>query len=371
MHELVAAALEHQDFKRAAQLIKKWRKVSPKDPLTLLYIAKLQEETLQFDAAEKTYLKFLKLVNSPKLMGQAREGLRRVQKAREASREQALEESKALLGSDEPGLLLLEPPADRQQAAQGLAKILKIDPYTARLQLPSQGMRLQRIGPIGELQYFGESLQKVGLPTYWARVDAVKQIQTFQIKHFKALTPQATVVCQSSQGQLGTIQFDWSEITQRIGGQLPIFEQVADIGPWGKPMRKEQTQDYAQLLDLHLHDRKIVLRLCDRTYEFQKSVALMPNSPSDLIQRTTRIRWNALLQHIHSAVTGPLDSDFKHFGQGALEFIDLLPYIHPHLEIDRRAPSNWDPAFHLYSALRFLKGQAAESENSSGQTGLN
>ncbi|MEM8805284.1 MAG: tetratricopeptide repeat protein [Cyanobacteria bacterium P01_G01_bin.38] len=359
MHELVAAAIEHEDYQRAAQLIKKWRKVSPKDPLTLLYIAKLQEGTLQFDAAEQTYLKFLKLVNNPKLMGQAREGLRRVQKAREASREQALEESKALLGSDEPGVLLFEPPADRQRAAQSVAEILKIDPYTARLQLPSQGgMRLQRIGPIGELQYFGEALQKVGMPTYWARVDAVKQVQTFQIKHFKAVTPKATVVCQSSQGQLGAIQFDWSEVTQRVSGQLPIFEQVADIGPWGKPMRKEQTQDYAQVFDLHLHGREIVLRLCDRTYEFQKSVALMPERPNDLIQRTTRIRWNALLQHIHSVVTSPLDSDFKHFGQGALEFIDLLPYINPHLEIDRRAPSNWDPAFHLYSVLRFLKASS-------------
>ncbi|NEP20073.1 MAG: tetratricopeptide repeat protein [Leptolyngbya sp. SIO4C1] len=353
MQDLVASALQHQDFQRAAQLLKKWKKASPKDPLMLLYAAKLQESTLQFDAAERTYLKFLKLVNSPKLMGQARDGLRRVQQQRAALRQQDLEEAKAVLGSEEPGVLLLAPPRDRKAAAQGLAQVMQTDPYTASLQIPSRGLRLQRIGPVGELQYYGKSLQQA-LPTYWTTIEAVKAVKTFQAKFFEALRPQPRVVCQNAAGQLGQIQFDWSEVTQRVSAQLPIFEQVADIGAWGKRLRKEQTQDYAQVLDLHLHGRQIILRLCDRTYEFTKSAPLLPDSPESQLQRTTRIRWNALLQQIEAASQSPLLSDFTSFGQGALEFIDLLPYVNPHLDIDRRAPSNWDQAFHLYSALVFL-----------------
>lgn len=353
MYELVVAAIESKDYRRAAQLLKQWQKAAPKDPLMLLQIAKLQTETLQFDAAEKTYLKFLKRVNNPKLMGQARTGLKQVQQRRAAARQQALEEATAVLGSEEPGLLVIEPPADRPQAAQGLAEVLKIDAYTARMQLPSQGLRLQRIGPVGELKFYGESLQAVGIPAFWANVEQIKTLQTFRVNHFRQLQPTPTVVCTSPGGQLGAIEFSWSEVTQRVVGQLPIFEQVADLGPWGKAKRREQTQDYVQVLDLHLHQRQLILRVCDRTYEFTKSAALLPDQP--IQQTTTRLQWNALLTHIQKYVTSLAFSDFTSFGRGALEFIDLLPYINAHLDIDRRAPTNWDPAFHLYSALLFLK----------------
>ena len=125
MHQLVTAALDAQDYHRAKQLIKQWRQASPKDPWMLLSIGRLQEGTLQWDAAEKTYLAFLKRVNNPKLMGQARAGLKRVQQAREASRQAAMDEAKAVLGSDTPGILVIMPPQDPQRAAMELAKILR------------------------------------------------------------------------------------------------------------------------------------------------------------------------------------------------------------------------------------------------------
>ncbi|MEO1591271.1 MAG: tetratricopeptide repeat protein [Cyanobacteria bacterium J06632_22] len=359
MYELVAAAISNQDYRRAAQLIKQWQKSAPKDPLMLLQIAKLQTETLQFDAAEKTYLKFLKRVNSPKLMGQARRGLKQVQQRRAAAQQQALQEATAVLGSDEPGVLILEPPADRQAAAQGLSQVLKIDPYTARMQLPSQGPRLQRIGPVGELGFYGKALQDVDIPTFWTTIERVKALQTFRVQHFTHLQPNPAVVCTSPNGQLGAIEFDWSEVTQRVLGQLPVFEQVADLGPWGKPKRRETTQDYVQVIDLQLHQRGIVLRVCDRTYGFTKGISPLPQSA--LRQSTTRIQWNALLQTISQSVSPqhPCLNHFSNFGSGALEFIDLLPYINPYIDIDRRAPSNWDAAFHLYSAVMFLKRSLA------------
>ncbi|MEM6255181.1 MAG: tetratricopeptide repeat protein [Cyanobacteria bacterium P01_D01_bin.156] len=350
MHQLVTAALNAQDYHRAKQLLKQWRKASPKDPLMLLSIGRLQEGTLQWDAAEKTYLTFLKRVNNPKLMGQARAGLKRVQQAREASRQADLDEATAVLGSEEPGVLVIMPPQDLQKAAMGLAEILRIDPYMARLQLPKQGLRLQRTGPIGEMKYYGEALRPAGVPSIWATIDELTTVQIFSIKHFRSLAPQPIVVCQSPTGQTGSIQFDWSEVSQIIRAQLPVFEEVNDKTAWGKTKRKELVQDYAQVIDLHIHGRKIILRVCDRSYEFRHSAALVPDQTN---LTSTRIRWNGLMDHVNRVTDCPVHEEFTNFGRGALEMMPLLPHIKVHLDLDRRKPSDWDTAFEIYTNLLF------------------
>jgi hypothetical protein len=362
MYELITAAINQQDYRQAAKLIQQWQKTAPKDPMLLLSVAKLQEASLQWDDAEKTYLKFLKQVNNPKLMSQARDGLKRIQQGREASRQAALDQANASSDSQETGLLLLEPPqsSDRVKSAQALAEIFQIDPYVARMQLPARGLRLQRLGSMGELQFYGDALRQKDIPAFWVKFNDIKAVQTFRIQYFEQLQPFPVVVCQNPSGQLGKIQFEWSEVTQQVLGQLPIFEEVADIGPWGKPFRKEQTQDYVQIRDLHLHKRQIILRICDRTYQFAQSVALLyqpTNGHRHVRPLSTREQWNSLLSHFETAPGGTKYNDFTAFGQGALEFIDLLPYLNPQLDIDRRRPSHWDSAFHLYSALLFLKSQ--------------
>ncbi len=356
MHHLVAAALAERNYRRAARLIKQWQQTSPKDPLLLWAVGQLQEAKQQWDAAEKTYLRLLKRVNSPKLMGQARSALKRIQQVREASRQEALSEARAVLGSDAPGVLAIGSPDQPQRAAQGLAEVLRIDPYMARLQLPQRGLRLQRVGAIGEMQYYGEALEAIEIPAIWLTVENIKALQVFQVKHFRALSPQPMVVCQSPQGQLGSIQFDWSEVSQIVCGQLPIFEQVTEKGPWGKPKSKELVQDYAQVIDLQLHGRGIVLRSCDRSYEFAKSVPLVPNQTH---LTSTRIRWNSLLQRISGSTATTTQNGFTSFGQGALEMISLLPYIPSYLDLDRQAPSDWDAAFQIYSSLVFYQGRKA------------
>ena len=174
------------------------------------------------------------------------------------------------------GVLVLEPVASEIKtiAAQKFAQIMQVDPYTARLQLPSRGWRLYRTGAIGELRFLGQSLRSAGIPCYWATLADIEKIRVFQVNYFQSASPQATVVCQNKEGQIGSLTFNWSEVTQRVVGLLPVFEQVVDLDVRGKLQRKTQTQDYVHFCDLHLPGRLCILRLNDNGYKFQQGIAI-------------------------------------------------------------------------------------------------
>ncbi|MGB3295168.1 MAG: hypothetical protein WBB01_19465 [Phormidesmis sp.] len=351
MEAQVAAALEVSDYQQVTRLLKQWQATDPSNPLLRLYAALLQERTNRLEAAEANYLKLLKQSSSNKMMSQARAGLERIQQRQKAQKAEALEQARKISGGDEGAILAVAAPseADRQEAIAGLAQVFNLDPYTARLKLPPSGFRLYRTGPWGEVSYYARSLKQAHIPTLTAKVSEIKALQTFQVCYFKAFTPQPTVLCKNAAGQLGTISFDWVEVSQRVSGQLPIFEQVIDLGPWGKTVHKEKVQDYAQVEDFHLAGRQIVLRLCDRLYQYQKGISLSQGN-----ELNSRIQWNQLLSQLNRSINAPHHNDFTRFGKSALEFINLLPPIYPNLDIDRRAPSHWDQAFHLYSSLCYL-----------------
>ncbi|WP_121971626.1 tetratricopeptide repeat protein [Leptolyngbya sp. BC1307] len=351
MEAQVAAALEVGDYQQVTRLLKQWQSSDPTNPTLRLYAALLQEQTNRLEAAEKSYLKLLKHSPSGKIMSQARAGLGRIQQRQKVQKAEALAQAKRVTGGDELAILAVAAPApaERSQAIAGLAQIFNLDLYTAQLKLPPSGFRLYRIGPWGEVSYYAKTLKQAHTPALTAKVSDIKALQTFQICYFKAFTPQPTVVCKNAAGQLGTIGFDWAEVSQRVDGQLPIFEQVVDLGPWGKTVHKEKVQDYAQVVDFHLAGRQIVLRACDRLYQYQKGIALSEHN-----ELNSRIQWNQLLAQIDSSTPAPHPNDFTRFGESALEFISLLPPIYSNLDIDRRAPSHWDQAFHLYSSLFYF-----------------
>ena len=353
MEAQIVAALDICDYKQVTRLLKQWQASEPTNPLLRLYAAQLQEKTNRLEAAEKNYLKLLKQAPSSKVMGQARAGLQRVQKRQAAQNALDLEKARTIEGGNESAILAIAAPAEqnRQQAIQGIAKVFNLDAYTARQKVPSSGFRLHRASTWGEINYYQTILSKENVPTLSAKISSIKSLQTFQISYFEALFPQPTVVCKSSDGQLGKIAFDWSEISQRVVGQLPIYEQVIDLGPWGRTEHKEKVQDYAQVVDLHLPQRQIILRLCDRLYCYRQSTSL-----SEQPEINSRILWNQLLKRLSSATKSLQHNDFTRFGKGALEFVNLLPNIEPNLDIDRRAPSHWDVVFHLYSSLCYLNG---------------
>jgi hypothetical protein len=242
-------------------------------------------------------------------------------------------------------------------AAQKLAQIMQLDAYTARLQLPSRGWRLYRAGAIGELRFLGENLRESGVPCFWATLAEIQKIQVFQVSYFQQ-SDQATVICQNEQGETGSLTFNWTEVTQRVTGLLPIFEEVVDLDHRGKLQRKTQTQDYVQFCDLHLPGKRCILRLHDRSYQFPQSFVAAPQQSQLNNQTTIRINWNSLVDFLNQQLSpAAIWSDFTPFAETVLDHKELLSRIKSHIHLFRRAETSWDPAFHLYSGLAFTRGQ--------------
>ena len=358
MLEQVAAAFDHKDYPAAAELLKQLLQESPQNPWVQFYIGRLDEVSGNLEAAETVYRQLLRGTVNAKIMTQARQGLQRVEAIAQEQRKRAIAEATADPSNTQIGVLVLEPVASeiKTVAAQKFAQIMQIDPYTARLQLPSRGWRLYRTGAIGELGFLGQSLRSAGVPCFWATLADIEKIRVFQVHYFQSTFPQATVVCQNEQGKLGSLTFNWSEVTQRVAGLLPIFEQVVDLDVRGKLQRKTQTQDYAQFCDLHLPERLSILRLHDNSYQFQQGIEIALRQSQTNSQTTTRINWNSLLSFLNQQLTGAsVWSDFLPFAQTVLDQTEMLGRIQSHIHLFRRAETSWDPAFHLYSALVFVR----------------
>lgn len=284
----------------------------------------------------------------------ARQGLRRLQEIEQEERQRAISQATTQASDIEFGVLILEPLSTeiKTEASQKFAQIMQLDPYTARLILPSRGWRLYRTGQVGELKFYGEQLQQAGIPCFWATISQIQQIQVYQVKHFRESAPQATIVCHNEANQLGSLAFDWSEVTARVVGLLPIFEEVVDRDIRGKLERKTQTQDYAQFCDLHLPGRRCILRLYDYGYEFQQGLEIIPQAS----QNTIRINWNSLLSWIDQQLPQvKIWSDFTSFADTTLDQTEMLSHIKSHINLFRREETNWDSVFHLYSGLVFVK----------------
>ncbi|WP_413166902.1 tetratricopeptide repeat protein [Capilliphycus salinus ALCB114379] len=368
--EQVAAALENQDYKTAAKLLKQLQKQSPENPWVLFYIGRWYEGTDKLQSAEKIYRKLLRNATNPKVIDLARKGLQRLETLEQNRRQAAINQAKTDPRNSETGVLILEPilPEHKQTAAQHLAKLLNTDPYTARMQLQSRGWRLYRTGEMAELQVYGQEMQNAGIPVFWVSLSDIERIHVFRVLYFQSISPQPVVVCQNQNNQLGSLSFDWSEVTQRVEGLLPLFMEAMDYDPRRRRTdrfrHKEMTQDYAQVYDLHLGDRQSILRFCDQTYDFQQGISFNPTTSNPSAkgaypaENTTRLNWNRLLERFnHSLANIPLWSDFTPFAETAIDYTQLLSRLNSHLDIDRKSETPWDPAFHLYSGLVFLKVQ--------------
>ncbi|WP_375468811.1 tol-pal system YbgF family protein [uncultured Nostoc sp.] len=354
MIEQVAIAFEHKDYQTAAKLLKQLRKESPDNPWVQFYLGRLHEVSGKHQDAEKIYRQLLQDTTNTKIVTLARQGLQRLQEMELEERQRAISQATSQPNNTELGVLVLEPLSNemKTEASRKFAQIMQLDPYTARLILPSRGWRLYRTGQVGELKFYGKQLQQAGIPCFWATIAQIQQIQVYQVKYFQESTPQITVVCCNQANQLGSLTFDWSEITARVVGLLPIFEQVIDVDAYRKLERKTQTQDYSQFCDLHLPGRRCILRFNDNGYEFQQGLEIIPQAS----QNTIRINWNSLSNWIDQQLPQvKIWSDFTSFADTTLDQTEMLGHIKSHIHLFRREETNWDSAFHLYSGLVFVK----------------
>lgn len=352
--EAVKAALQQQNYSQAVRLIKPLIKQYPDEPQVQWYVGNIHEGMGQWQKAEAVYRKLLRHTTNPKIMRQARKGLERLKLAASDRRQVAIAQASADPSQAGDGFLFIAPiPGDRKkEAAQGFAQIMGIDAYTANIQLPSRTWKLYRTGPMAELSVYAKELQQTNIKTFALSLKQLKKIQVFQVNYIQTLTPTVRVVCQNSDGQLGEMTFQWSEALQSVSGLLPIFEEVVDLGPYNKLKRKEKTQDYAQVHDLHLPERHCILRFCDRLYNFKEgiSVDVLAHPELPQVYATTRLKWNALTQKIdHHSKPTKTWLDFTAFGTSALDYLDLADGFSSHINVFRKEDSKWDHAFHLFS----------------------
>ena len=390
MLEQIATAFERKDYQTATKLLKHLLKESPENPWVQFYLGRLHEVSGIPQEAEKVYRQLLRSTTNAKILSQARQGLQRLEEIMQEERKQAIVQATTADASNAIGVLVLEPISNevKTQAAQKFAQIMQLDIYSARLILPSRGWRLYRSGAVGELKFYGEQLRNADIPCFWATLAEIQKIQVFQVNYFLESTQKATVVCRNQANQLGSLSFDWSEVKGRVLGSLPIFEEVIDRDVRGKLERKTQTQDYYQFYDLHLLGRGCILRFYDNGYEFQQGLEIADKA----CQNTIRINWTSLLGwvdkqlhtsslngenppkfgaaaspdptslHTQQAPQVKVWSDFTIFAQTVLEQTQMLEQIQSHIHILRRKQTNWDPAFHLYSGLVFLKNLSVNSK---------
>ncbi len=379
MLEQAADALNRQDYKTAGKLIAVLIADKPDDHQIQLYAAKLQEATNKLDNALDIYRLLLQHGFDRKITLEARQGIGRIEAIQAQHQANAIACARAGIEDNiEPGFLILEPMSQEQKqiVIERFAAIMNIDPYSARLQLPSRGWRLYRIGPMGELEFYRDQFLQAGIPCFCVTQHDTQQMYTFNVSHFQSFHPKATIVCTDDRAELRTFNFNWSEVTQIVTGMLPIFEEVMEMDARNRTQRKPRILDYVHICDLQLRDRRSIFRLCAQTYDFcdykqlitqnrtQFTGDLSTQLSGDLsgllngqkIPSTSRDNWKNLISQIREQVSDiPTQGNFTPFAETVIGYTELLGHINPHLELLRRADSHWDRAFHLYSTISMCK----------------
>jgi hypothetical protein len=234
---------------------------------------------------------------------------------------------------------------------------MQLDAYTARMQLPNRGWKLYRTGKMGEIQFYGEQIRSGNLPVFWVTTAAIQKLPVYQVNYLHVADLNAMVVCENPDGQLGELQFAWTEVTQQVDGGLPIFENVVDtdiLREGTRRLKKTETLDYIRVCDLHLPQRNCILRFCDRTYDFQSGVELI--DANNLNQLNTRILWNRLINLFGECVPQlTVWQDFSPFMESALVSQFLVQQFDAGLHFYDQTDTLWASAFHLYSGLAYYR----------------
>ena len=374
--EPVIEAFERQDYRTATALLKPLYKSHPQDPWVQLYIARIQEVSKRPEKAEQTYRKLLKASTNGKIISQARQGIQRIEAKEREQREAAIAQATASEDNTTLGCLILEPITDntaKQKTIPAFARLMQLEPYSARLLLPSRHWRFYRTGPIGLLGVYVKELAEIGVPAFCVSLEELATYEVIYTNHLDIQGNQVTAEPPAEDAKIQnanreTFQFSRNAVGQCIEGALPMFELLVDtglkqgrFGPQKATIRKEAVKDYAKVLDLHLPRERKIVRLCDRDYTYPSSES------SSVDQRYAPIaqRWQHLInQQIKPAFPQSWHEHkiFTAFGDTVIEQTPFLKQIDPHVRVSATATMTnradeelWDPAFHLYSCLQLWK----------------
>ena len=238
MLEAISEAIKAEQFETADQLLQEFKVEQLDNPWVDYYGARLAEARGDWAIAQDSYRQLIALVNNPKLIAKLRQGLERLAKQQEEQKKQeqteqklALEKVKAASSRHELGIFILESiaPELKQAAAVNFAKIMQIDPYSARLQLPSRSWRLYRTGDIEELRFYVEKLQAVQVPCFCIPVSKLLDLLIKPVFYLSEITPNPTIVYRVNKDEDAIFSFSWSEVFQRVEGLLPIFEECVEV----------------------------------------------------------------------------------------------------------------------------------------------
>ncbi|MEM9138097.1 MAG: hypothetical protein AAGB01_12235, partial [Cyanobacteria bacterium P01_F01_bin.42] len=268
--------------------------------------------------------------------------------------------SRRSIADDEPSLILIEPIASEQKQALALefAKILETDPYTARLALPSLEFRMMRHGQARHMQTLHESLNTADIPNRHVALSSIQNVPVHDVLYIDSIGDRLIVQVRDPDQQSIPMTVAWSDVQQRVDGLLPLFEEVIARNKKGKITRKTETQDHAQICDLHLGHHQGILRFYDAGYQFNQGMPLVrAETPRMALEtKTSWAQWQGLKQILAEHLPDiPQQLKFEHFANSAVEQIEMLTGLNARIEILRRHECYWDQAFHLYSSLHYLR----------------
>ena len=354
MFKEINQAINNQNYTLAKEILTQLATVE-KDNLWIKYYEGLiieKEGNLQ--EAEANYRQIIKDSIFPdyKLIKLIRDGIERIENTNEQEKKEVINEFKNIENAEDLAVLILQPVAleDKKVLAPKLAKIMNIDNYTATLQIPIRSWRLYKTGNLGELNYYQSELSKVEIPCFCHRIENINKIHVYQVKYILDDTSEVTIICQDETEKEKTLTFKWEEIDHKIQGLIPIFELTVHVDAKGKMEKKKSTLDYVQFYDLHLLSHNLILRFNDYFYKFEQGLNISHH------EKTTKEKWNNLMSFFGEKIPNkPLWSDFTLFGEGVIQFPEMLQHIKSHVYLFHRQENLWDETFQLYSGLIFLE----------------
>lgn len=203
MVDSIIDAINSENYEEASQLLQQLQQDEPDNIWIPFYQARLAEAQGDVTLANQRYRELLPNAVNPKLMRQIRQGIERINQQEIQQRETALNEAMTEIGSQEMSMLILEAISNesKQVAAQKFGEIMEIDPYTARLQLPSRSWRLYRTGAIGKLKFQGEQLQQADIPCFTALLTDINGFKVHNVLYIESIEPKITIVYEPKKGQ--------------------------------------------------------------------------------------------------------------------------------------------------------------------------